>query len=87
MSCINNNLVTLIPKVKQPLAMSEFRPISLCNVLYKLVAEVIAKKFKAYLPVVIAENQSAFLSNRLITDNVLMGFELVHRLVKMVMLR
>ena len=53
---VNNTNIALIPKVKSPVNMSEFRPISLCNVLYKLVSKVIVLRLKSILPKVVTEN-------------------------------
>lgn len=61
MAEINRTNITLVPKTKNPTKMTEFRPISLSNVIYKLISNVLANRLKTILPQIIIENQSASL--------------------------
>lgn len=75
---INHTFITLIPKTKNLKHVQEYCPISLCNVLYKIFSKVLANRLKKILPTIITEHQSAFVKDRLITDNILVVFESLH---------
>jgi len=57
--------------------MKDYRPISCCNVLYKAISKLLANRLKCLLPEFIAPNQSAFISDRLLMENLLLASELV----------
>lgn len=74
----NETVVYLIPKNRKPEKIKDFRPISLCNVSYKIVARAITNRLRSVLDKIIDPCQSAFVPGRLITDNILIGFEVMH---------
>ena len=79
-AALNQTNIALIPKTNYQSKMSDFRPISLCNVSYKIIAKVFANRLKPILFTIISKNQSAFVLGHLIIDHVLVAFEIMHYL-------
>ncbi|XP_056850253.1 uncharacterized protein LOC108824527 [Raphanus sativus] len=76
-TCVNSTILALIPKKNDATKMGDYRPISCCNVLYKVLSKILANRLKRILPKFISTNQSAFVKDRLIMENVLLASELV----------
>ena len=79
---LNHTFISLIPKKKNPEYASDFRPISLCNVVFKIFSKVLINRLKCILPKIITETQSAFTKSYLISDNILVAFESLHSMQK-----
>ncbi|KAK2647852.1 hypothetical protein Ddye_015341 [Dipteronia dyeriana] len=74
----NDTNVVLILKVKNLVELKDFRSISLCSVVYKIITKAMATRLKSILPEIISPYQSAFVPGRQIFDNVLVAFEIQH---------
>ncbi|KAA3460445.1 reverse transcriptase [Gossypium australe] len=74
----NTTNIVLIPKVQKPTSFVNFRLISLCTVVYKIIAKTIANIMQDVMAICIDQVQSAFVPGRLISDNILLAYEILH---------
>lgn len=77
---VNEIILVLIPKNDEPRNMSQYRPISLCRIIYKIVSKIWVNRLKPMLSRCISLNQSAFIPGRMIHDNFLIAHELIRYL-------
>jgi hypothetical protein len=74
----NSTFLALIPKDSNPSNFSRFHPISLCNSSYKILTKIIANRLNPLLTKLISENQTGFLRDKQITDNIVLVQEAIH---------
>jgi len=74
----NSAFLALIPKEKGAKTFDRFRPISLCNIGYKIITKIMANRLKNILPQLIPENQGGFVKGRMIWDNIILVQEAIH---------
>ena len=80
LTSLNHTYIALIPKIKNSRDVADYRPISLCNVIYRIIAKCIVNRLKQILHDVISTNQSVFIPNKLITNNIIIGYECLHKI-------
>ncbi|GJT47353.1 putative RNA-directed DNA polymerase [Tanacetum coccineum] len=74
----NPSFISLIPKCKDPIDISDYRPISLIGCVYKIISKLLASRLACVIHKVISPNQTAFLSGRQILDGVVIANEIVN---------
>jgi len=74
----NDALLVLIPKVLKPEKITQFRPISLCNVLFKVITKMMVIRLKSVISKLIGPAQASFIPGRLSIDNIVVVQEAVH---------
>ncbi|KAL2905278.1 hypothetical protein RDABS01_003988, partial [Bienertia sinuspersici] len=74
---INNTNITLIPKVSNPMSVTDFRLIACCNTIYKIISKMLCSRLKELLPDLISEYQSGFIKGRKIFHNICIVQDLI----------
>eukprot|EP00253_Pinus_taeda_P008458 PITA_08458 len=77
---LNATFIALIPKAEDSNSPEKFRPIALCNIIYKIVSKVVALRLKPLLPGIISPEQSGYVEGRQITDRIIISHEIIHSL-------
>jgi len=80
---MNSTFIALIPKTDNPTSLEEFRPISLCNCIYKIISKIIARRIKGILSSNISMEQFGFLKGRQIHEAIGVAQEGLHSMKKM----
>lgn len=81
-SQLNDTFICLIPEVDNPSSLKQFRPISLCNVTYKIAMKSIYKRMRGIMSKLIAPMQCSFLHERHRSDNIMIAQEVIHAMKK-----
>ena len=75
---LNQTLIALIPEIKGPETIGNYRPISLCNFVYKVITKIIITRIRPFLEKLVSPFQSAFVPGRKGLDNAIMAQEIIH---------
>lgn len=70
--------IALIPKIEEPNSPKDYRPITIGNVMYRLLMKIITTRLQKHMGIIISNSQTAFLKGRCISDNVILVREILH---------
>ena len=72
----NPSFITLVPKIKDPIEISDFRPIRLIGCVYKVISKVLASRLAKVIDKIISPNQTAFIAGRQILDATVLSLQM-----------
>ena len=79
---LNKTHVALIPKIQGPETLGNYRPISLCNTVYKIVTKILVARLRPFLDALVSPLQAAFVLGRRGIDNAIIAQEVIHFISK-----
>ncbi|XP_074289139.1 uncharacterized protein LOC141614280 [Silene latifolia] len=74
---LNHTLISLIPKCAMPQNVTQFHPISCCNVVYRCISKLLCNRLSGVLPELISDSQGGFIKGRSIVENILICQDIV----------
>eukprot|EP00253_Pinus_taeda_P022984 PITA_22984 len=77
---LNATFLALIPKIEEANTPDKYRPIALCNIIYKIVSKVIATRLKPLLPLIISPEKSGYVEGHQISDGIILTHKIIHSL-------
>ncbi|KAA3466548.1 putative Transposon TX1 [Gossypium australe] len=78
---LNKTLLVLLSKIQSPERISQFRPISLCMMIYKIITKILVNKLRPLMVTLTRQNQTSFIPARNITDNIVVAQDVVHSMI------
>ena len=82
LKALNKSFISLIPKQDIGLTPDRFRPIALCNVVYKIISKVIANRLKPLLPTLVFVERTGYVEGRQILNNIIQAHKVLHSLTR-----
>lgn len=79
---LNNSFIAIIPKQDNEKMPDRYRPIALCNVVYKIISKVVANRLKPLLPTPVSREKYGYMEGRKILDNTIQAHKVVHSLTR-----
>ncbi|KAI0505090.1 hypothetical protein KFK09_016047 [Dendrobium nobile] len=77
---VKSTSLAIIPKHNNAASISEYRPIALCNVMYKIISKVMAARLKPFMSWIVKDTQDGFVKSRVSTDNILLASDILFML-------